>query len=778
MRQRRALLQALLVCSVLVSAAPGSAQTSDDEALSVIWREGDTLRGLAETYMGDADLWPQLLRSNGLSSVTELEPGVEIRIPTTLISRGKLALRRALDAVQAANREGARLFAPLAIERAIDLYDRALQARQDGAWEDVVLYAMAAEEFAQDAHRQATASRDAAAEAVVSDREGWVEGRRPEALVWTERDRHDILIEQENVRTLSRSSAQITFRDDSRLRLNANSQAVIQRMRVDPLTRREEATVSLLEGDFYALLSAGTARSDFAVELPEAETDIDSRSFWVRRDISGAKFTNYDDQLLRVSAEGASVALGRNEGTVVRRGEPPSESVEILTRPSLLTPGDDTVAFSADVDLAWEAVEDAAGYWLEIAADPAFDRMTLSRWGLLETRYGVEDLDVGEHYWRIAALDNFGLPGTRSDVWRFHVRVDQSPPYLAIHEPAGGALVRDDPITVRGETDAEATVTLEGAAVPVDEAGGFAVEWRPRAGLNELVVVARDLAGNRSERRRTFRFLPDAAVGIRFDAAIPAREPGVFVTAADAISIAGTGLADALVEARTVAGSVRAKGYSDDQGSFTLNVPLRSARESFELVMTAATGQSIAERFAVVVDTQAPPVVLEPRPPVVTAVEWLPLRGRAEGARHLAVDGRPARLIDGAFDEAITLRDGVNTVELVATDLVGNVHVERFEVVLDQTPPDFIGHTLSATRASAGASIHVEVVARDPSGLKRAAPFALRIGDERVGGFLEYEEASERYRGTVTLPSDVGGRVALDQVEIEDYAGNVTRQTF
>lgn len=54
--------------------------------------------------------------------------------------------------------------------------------------------------------------------------------------MWTDRALNDILIEEEKVRTLSRSTAQITFRGESRLRLNANSQAVIQRMRVDPLT--------------------------------------------------------------------------------------------------------------------------------------------------------------------------------------------------------------------------------------------------------------------------------------------------------------------------------------------------------------------------------------------------------------------------------------------------------------------------------------------------------------------------------------------------------------
>ncbi len=93
--------------------------------------------------------------------------------------------------------------------------------------------------------------------------------------MWSERPLNTVLIEEEKVRTLSRSTAQITFRDDSRLRLNANSQAVIQRMRVDPLSREEEAKVSLVEGDFYALLAGKSQRKSFELEVPEVETEIE-----------------------------------------------------------------------------------------------------------------------------------------------------------------------------------------------------------------------------------------------------------------------------------------------------------------------------------------------------------------------------------------------------------------------------------------------------------------------------------------------------------------------
>ena len=50
--------------------------------------------------------------------------------------------------------------------------------------------------------------------------------------------------------------------------------------------------------------------------------------------------------------------------------------------------------------------------------------MTFSRWGLPDTHFQSAPLEVGSYYWRVAALDKFGLPGERSEVWRFHVRSD------------------------------------------------------------------------------------------------------------------------------------------------------------------------------------------------------------------------------------------------------------------------------------------------------------------------------------------------------------------
>ena len=252
----------------------GSTASAADDPIVVVLEEGQSLRDLAEEHLGDPDLWMEILRANDLA-VSDVRPGIEIAIPVSQIAAADRALQQSLDLIQEATLEGARLFAPDEIAQAIWLRDAAVAHRKAGAWDEAARVAADANAMAEKALANALAQRDSAAEALLSDRHGWVEGQRPEDVVWSDRDMNSVLIEEEKVRTLSRSTAQITFRDDSRLRLNPNSQAVIQRMRTDPLSRAEEAKVTLVEGDLYALLAGKSARKTFGLEVADVETEIE-----------------------------------------------------------------------------------------------------------------------------------------------------------------------------------------------------------------------------------------------------------------------------------------------------------------------------------------------------------------------------------------------------------------------------------------------------------------------------------------------------------------------
>ncbi|WP_222184730.1 FecR domain-containing protein [Geminicoccus harenae] len=766
----RCLLAGLLVMAAQANPTAGSAQET-----RIRVQDGQSLRDIAQAELGDPDLWTEILRANELRSPADVQPGMELVIPAGAIAAADRALDQALAAIQRATAEGARLFAPDEIEQGIASYDAGVARRKAGDWAGAAEAAGEARQAAAAAMQLVAAGRDSPAEARLTDREGRVEGRTPQELVWSDRADDAVLIEEEKVRTLSRSSAQITFRDNSRLRLNANSQAVIRRMRTDPLSRTEEASVSLVEGDFYALLSGQGPRKRFELQVPEVDTDVQSRSFWVRHDGSGSKFTNYDEGVLRVAANGREVALGRNEATLVRAGQRPSDKVGIRAAAVLLAPPDNGQTVTADVGLRWAPVEEAAGYWLELAHDPGFQRMQLSRWGLKDTGFATGELPVGTYYWRVAALDRFGLPGERGATWRFHVRVDQAPPFLVITEPPEHATLTRSPMPVRGQTEPGARLLVDGLSVAVAGDGSFATEVALTPSNGQIRLQATDPAGNVTERQRTYRFVPDEADVLRFDAGLPQLSPRHFVTRQDPVSLTGSTLPGARLLLRAAGQPLREATYADKDGRFTLNVPVTAGTAEYGIEVVQRSGRTSREAITVSLDRDPPSIGLDLPPPAITAVEWLPLRGRAEGAVTLSLNGQPVQLIDGTFDQTVTLVPGINRLRLEATDLVGNVRVANVEVRLDQQAPELVGYRVSPPRARPGQPLRVEVQAKDASGLRQLAPARLRVAGVEYDQFLELGAVPGTYAATVLLPPDAAGPAELREVEIEDYAGNKAR---
>ena len=226
-----------MLLTALVSVNPQPVSAANDGMVRVTLKEGQSLRDLARQHLGDPNLWTEILKASDLASVADAKPGVELRIPVTQVSRAGKAVASALDHIQAATQAGAKVFATDQINEAVALHEQAQARRQAGDWDAAIKLAGGAEKAADKALEAAAKARDAAVEALLSDRQGEVEGRRPRDLDWGDRPVKSVLTEEERVRTLSRSTAQITFRDESRLRLSSNSEAVIMRMRADPLER-------------------------------------------------------------------------------------------------------------------------------------------------------------------------------------------------------------------------------------------------------------------------------------------------------------------------------------------------------------------------------------------------------------------------------------------------------------------------------------------------------------------------------------------------------------
>lgn len=762
--------------AALQALSPSARAETSSDYLAVTIGSNETIREVADRYLGDPDLWPEILRVSGIASSADLKPGMELRIPVNEITTANQALVESIGQIQKANLAGAQIFAPDEIGRAVDLHEQALQQRLLREWIATRDLAVASFREATTAIEVSEQKRDVAAEALVSDRNGSVEGQRPEDLAWRDLSLRSILIEEEKVRTLSDSTAQITFRDASRLRLNANSNAVIRQMRFDPLSKREEAKVSLIEGDFYALLAGQKDdRNRFSVEIPDVDAVIDSGDFWVSNDGGQAKFANYDDALVQVAANGGAVVLGRNQGTVVDQGEKPRDAVAVLPAPQLAAPGDETVAYVASPELSWQPIEGSAGYWLEIAGDQNFERIVENAFGVSGTSHATRPLPAGDYFWRVSALDGFGLPGARSDTWRLRVTPDDTAPFLRIDRPAKDGIFRKASIDVSGESEPGSDVTVNGGTIEVGKGGAFRASIEATPGENRLVITATDPAGNVTTDERRIVFMPDEDSAVLYDPAIPRLAPTHFLASGDVLSLAGTTTPDAAIEIRSGT-AVRAASVSDAAGGFRVNVPLAADEEAFTFAVIARSGFATLEDFAVTIDREAPAIALDPLLPWLTAEASLVVAGTTDPTARLTLNGTAIASDGGRFSAGMALVPGENPIELVATDPAGNVTVEKSVVRLDRDPPALVSATSTPSAAGGQGVVAIEVVAGDTSGLAKAAPFVVIAGANSYPGYLRYNKASKRYRGSVIVPEADLGDARLARVELEDDAGN--RQVF
>jgi hypothetical protein len=205
---------------------------------------------------------------------------------------------------------------------------------------------------------------------------------------------------------------------------------------------------------------------------------------------------------LATSSSTTNVAAGervraRADGTLLDR--------ELLPGvPRLLLPSDQRVfVFESPAEeelaLRWEILPNIERYRLMISARPLFTEALYDA-----ERTGGQALIkievAGSYHWKVAAISNHGITGPFSATRRFrvssqriHDRSDTQPPTLELSE----FVLVGQMVIVNGRTEPDATLWIDNNKVDVDEDGTFnAVVKLRKEGLNELLIVAQDAAGN------------------------------------------------------------------------------------------------------------------------------------------------------------------------------------------------------------------------------------------------------------------------------------------
>jgi hypothetical protein len=263
---------------------------------------------------------------------------------------------------------------------------------------------------------------------------------------------------------------------------------------------------------------------------------------------------------------------------------------------------------------------------------------------------------------------------------RVNVTLDTIAPALVIAEPADGAVVNATPIRVAGTLDdPTATLTLNGAAVPVAE-GAFVIEAQALlAGENALVFVATDLATNATE----------VVVQVTLDAAAPTltvSEPTQnAIIDGRRVTVRGETEPGTAITVDDVAAVV------DDAGAFSAEVVVEAdGAHAITVVARSAVGAEAQVVRTVTFDTRAPVVrISRPAAGVLLNRSRLIVEGTVdEPVEAVEVNGVQAEITNLSYRaENVPVGEGQAEIVARATDRAGHVGEARLVVEVDSVAP-------------------------------------------------------------------------------------------
>ena len=283
----------------------------------------------------------------------------------------------------------------------------------------------------------------------------------------------------------------------------------------------------------------------------------------------------------------------------------------------------------------------------------------------------LSGLGEGDHTIELELLD---LTGGRSLAF-VNVTVDTLPPAIVVLSP--GALTSEVPVILLGVTEPSSTVLVNEVEVPVSEVGEFSMDLGSDEGTILVDIVVTDAAGHVNST--TLTIVVDISPP---ELVVTSPLPGAWVTSTE-VMVTGT------VEPGAV---VTVNGWEPvvSGNQFSISVPGSEGPLDLEIVAVDPAGNEARLSILVNIDTEAPNLfVNEPTDEHVSPVHEVVFSGTLyeENLLSLTVGGEAIAVLDGVWTTMIQLEEGMNQVEVVATDEAGHVRQVTRNVLVDSIAP-------------------------------------------------------------------------------------------
>lgn len=363
-------------------------------------------------------------------------------------------------------------------------------------------------------------------------------------------------------------------------------------------------------------------------------------------------------------------------------------------------------------------------------------------------------------------------------------------PILVMTEPADGLLTRNDAIRIAGHVSDDAgieSVTVNERRAAVDPDGSFRINVLLSEGVNEFTVTARNTAGAETATTVTViadwtaptltHMLPAGDVTVAAGETLTVMfrsEPGL--TAAFQVALAGTpgtstgvGLPTGTPMTEVAPGLYRGSWTAPAAQLNGALIRFGAADAVHNLTYTTAPG-----RLRVVSDHDpdyTPPApaltVTDPADGLITNETMITVSGIANDAAGLeavTVNGTAADVSpSGQFTASVSLDEGVNTIHLVARNILGVETAATLTVTRDTAGPVITWATPEDGATTTEPTVVIEGSVSSPHGIALLSVNGLPAS---IGGDGSFAETVSLTPGTNTLT-----------VTATDGLGNVTDAT-
>ncbi|MEW5761302.1 MAG: hypothetical protein AB1779_11120, partial [Candidatus Thermoplasmatota archaeon] len=346
-------------------------------------------------------------------------------------------------------------------------------------------------------------------------------------------------------------------------------------------------------------------------------------------------------------------------------------------QPVLTAPLNNTVTNNSKPIFTWNYIDkdgDAqASYLLEIAKSQDFSSIdytsgvvnkTMSSW------QAKEQIKDGIWYWRVKVSDGYDW----SDYSEVNtIVIDTVPPKLEIIEPMDGIYTNKKHINVSGNIEKDVSITINGKSVDVGD-NKFITKIELSEGVNNIVVSAKDLAGNINKTKLT----------VFLDTIIPFLEilepKNGSATNKNEIYINGTTEKDVKIKINGIEVNV-----IDNKFSYKIEL----AKEGENIIEISAHDKAGNEKniiINIVLDKTKPKLEISTLPELTNQTN-ITIEGESDG-EEIFVNNEKIEIRDGNFSKTIQLNEGENNITIYVIDKAGNINKIEKKIILDTIPPE------------------------------------------------------------------------------------------